>query len=406
MFKKLLSVGLFTSIFLLLASTNFTYAGGGPVEFSLEPNTSLNPGEQYIVHARVYADGPYPTYCKNCYIKLGFKNPQEGDYIVQNSDATNEEGRIYAKAISKVTGERIIIVTDLKDSNGKKIDAGSSVALKYTGESIFLKTPTNLRITQVETTTDPNIRKVHILWDPVPGATSYTVYKPMGGINYYHTAVDTNLYEMDVNISSVFYIAVSARKDGMESARSQVLTIDLANIKTDTVGNPITPSLSASSISINAWILNQQTSDASNRQVTVKWGAFDGNPGTFTIYGRLTSNKNNWDKLLENQKGPSAGVTIPADKDYYLKVSGCKDKIGTCADSNVLLLPKFQEQDGNIIIQNPSTVSNEDSKVKELNNKVENLQNQLDQSKKNQFVLEQRINDLVNFIKKLFPFFK
>lgn len=385
--------------------TPLTLAGGGPVEFNVEPNSALNPGEQYVVHARVYADGPYPTYCKNCYLKLAFKNPQEGDYIAQDSEVTNEEGRIYAKVISKVTGERIILVGELRDSNGKRIDAGSSVALKYTGESIFLKTPTNLRITQIETTNDPNVRNVHIMWDPVPGATSYIVYKPMGGINYYHTTVDTNLYEMKISASSTFYIAVSARKDGMESARSSVLTIDLANIKTDPVGNPI-PS-SAPSASINAWILNQEvSSDASNRQVTVKWGAFDGNPGTFTIYGRLATNKNNWDKLSENQRGPSAQVTIPAYEDYYIKVSGCQDKIGTCADSNVLLLPKFQKQDGKVVIQSPSPVSDENSKVEELNKKVENLQTQLDQSKKAQSVLEQRINDLVSFIKNLFPFFK
>lgn len=44
--------------------------------------------------------------------------------------------------------------------------------------------------------------------------------------------------------------------------------------------------------------------------------------------------------------------------------------------------------------------------VEELNKKVESLQNQLEASKKQQSALEQRVNDLINFIKNLFPFFK
>lgn len=63
------------------------------------------------------------------------------------------------------------------------------------------------------------------------------------------------------------------------------------------------------------------------------------------------------------------------------------------------------------IIESPKpeaspTLNPNDKKVEELNNKVNNLQNQLEQSKKTQGLLEQRINDLVNFLKKLFPIFQ
>ena len=160
---------------------------------------------------------------------------------------------------------------------------------------------------------------------------------------------------------------------------------------------------------INAWVLSQQLDGSNNRHVMIKWGAFDGHSGTFTIYGRLTSNKNNWEKLSEGQRGPSAIINLKANEDYYIKVSGCMDKFGTCVDSNTLLLPKLQKQEGKIAFPSPSNVatpSTDNSKVDELNQKVENLQNQLDQSKKTQSVLEQRVNDLVSFIKRLFPFFK
>lgn len=164
-----------------------------------------------------------------------------------------------------------------------------------------------------------------------------------------------------------------------------------------------------SSVGINVWILSQQIPDAgsNSRNVVIKWSAFDGNPGTFTIYGRLASNKN-WDKLLDGQKGPSATVNIKAE-DYYIKVYGCQDKWGNCVDSNILFFPKvsaIKPTPSPTIKPTVSPTPNSDKKVDELNKKVENLQNQLEQSKKTQGVLEQRVNDLVNFIKKLFPFFK
>lgn len=167
-----------------------------------------------------------------------------------------------------------------------------------------------------------------------------------------------------------------------------------------------------SSSGVNVWLLSQQSFQPNGRQATIKWSAFDGNPGTFTIYGKSASNKNNWDKLLEGERGPSATIKIMVDEDYYIKVNGCQDKLGTCVDSNMLLVTKLKETDEKIVSpQNPNPTlfpapSGDNKQVGELNKKVENLQNQLDQSKKTQSILEQRINDLVNFIKHLFPFFK
>lgn len=166
---------------------------------------------------------------------------------------------------------------------------------------------------------------------------------------------------------------------------------------------------------ISAWILNDQLVDSkNNRQITVKWGAFDGNPGTFSIYA--SQNKNGWEKLAEGERGPSATIILKSDHDYHIQVRGCQDKVGTCGDSNILTLPKLsplkQRSTDNIEpFRTPnSTVSptpnTDNQKVDELNKKVENLQNQLQESQKNQSALETRINDLVSFIKRIFPFFK
>lgn len=136
--KRIYSVCLsLAGFFLLFFAAGFTYAGGGPVEFTVDPNTSLNPGEQYIVHARVYANGTYPTYCKNCLINLAFENPQNSDYIAQNSDRTDDNGTIYAKVISKIPGKRTLIVKDriITQPDGSTIPAYSYVILNYLGET-------------------------------------------------------------------------------------------------------------------------------------------------------------------------------------------------------------------------------------------------------------------------------
>lgn len=54
----------------------------------------------------------------------------------------------------------------------------------------------------------------------------------------------------------------------------------------------------------------------------------------------------------------------------------------------------------------PQPIIVEESNNKELEQKIANLEAQLSESKKEQNILAQRVNDLVNFIKKLFPFFK
>lgn len=171
-------------------------------------------------------------------------------------------------------------------------------------------------------------------------------------------------------------------------------------------------SIQAPSADINVWLLNQELIDNLKRKVTIKWGAFDGNPGTFIIYVKVATNKNNWEEKFDGSKGPSAKITLKADQDYHIKVAGCMDKFGTCVDSNILTLPKLQKNEGGKVISPEtstpvsSTTVDQDNKEGELNQKIANLEAKLSQSEHKQSILEQRINDLINFIKNLFPFFK
>lgn len=168
----------------------------------------------------------------------------------------------------------------------------------------------------------------------------------------------------------------------------------------------------APSANINAWVLRQELVEGNKRKVIVKWSAFDGFSGTFKVYVKSASNKNDWEESFDGSKGPSAEISLKANQDYHIKINGCMDKFGTCVDSNVLTLSKLQNDENKEIVldQKPSPTPTpivDDSKSDEtLNQKVASLEAQLEQSKKEQNILAQRINDLVNFLKKIFPFFK
>lgn len=206
----------FAALFFMLFSANSAYAGGGPVEFTLDPNTSLNPGEQYIVHARVYADEPYPTYCKNCSINLAFENPQGSDYIAQNSDRTDDNGTIYAKVISKIPGKRTLIVKDriIVRPDGVKVTANSSVIVNYNGDSPLPTQPVDLRlIVSGQKYLDGPERMVYLSWTQIPGAVKYNVYARLADTKDYGAALlGTGQPSGDITINAFldYYVKVNA----------------------------------------------------------------------------------------------------------------------------------------------------------------------------------------------------
>lgn len=304
MLKKL-SIWVFAFSLFALLFTNKTFAGGGPVEFNIEPNTSLNPGEQYVVHARVYADGPFPTYCKNCFIRLGFVNPQESDYIAQNSEKTDNDGRIYAKVISKITGKRTIVAKELARPDGTEITSNSSVVLNYTGDTI---------------TPYPSIK------------------------------------------------------------------VQEFNLK----------------------LVDQKYIDGPKRYVYLKWNKIDG-AVKYNVYVRLTDGY--YSSAVDATESTTSKVGINAFLDFYAKVAACFDA-DNCINSPEIFIPKMEKEDISITPEPTVEVSptiitpKADKKVEELDKKVAELEKKLEASKKKQAQLENRVNDLLDWIKSLLPFFK
>lgn len=177
--------------------------------------------------------------------------------------------------------------------------------------------------------------------------------------------------------------------------------------------SPATYSLPKGDISV--WILNQQFIAPNMRQVTIKfgWPETEGNIG-YNIFIRK-ENEKTWEKQLTGERGPSAKLNIKDNGDYYIKVQGCLDKIGTCVDSKDLFIPKLkktgepkqkieneQEQDKKLV---PTTtiVSSDAAKLQQ---RVDDLQKKLEESQQRQSVLEARFNQVLSWIKSVFPLFK
>lgn len=214
--------------------------------------------------------------------------------------------------------------------------------------------------------------------------------------------------------------AINVHFDGEYHSENESGGLDGYNYRSSTVdpyaSNPywnqyITPTAYPIPVGIlTVTVLNQQVT-LKGRNVTLKWSVLEssrpGNSVFYDIYGKY-ANDTEWKQLLLDQAGPSATVTIPSDIDYSLKVQGCIRKVGNCLDSNVLVLPKVEKQDGKPIIPEVTSVpANGDIiQIDELNKKVTDLESKLAESQKKQSALEKTVNDLLSWIKSRFPFFQ
>jgi hypothetical protein len=193
----------------------------------------------------------------------------------------------------------------------------------------------------------------------------------------------------------------------------------VAPVPTTNPGNNNSGSLEIpANFQFKVWVLNQHSIGSGQRQVDIKWTAVNGNNVNVlnTIFvkpGHQESGKSNdagW-KFVFNNYGPSAQITIP-DQDFTVKVRACAEHTTSCVDSDPLFLPGTHPGTTPVVTPvvspnvTPAPSTPDDSHVQELNQRINNLENQLTESKKNQSVLEQRVNDLMSFIKRLFPFFK
>lgn len=156
-------------------------------------------------------------------------------------------------------------------------------------------------------------------------------------------------------------------------------------------------------------VLSQEPAPPYGRKVVLKWSAVEGGNIYYDVYGKAASDKG-WLHLMPYQGGPSATVYVTATQDYMFKVHGCIQKVGNCVASNVLLLPKTQNEDGTMFnakpIQSVTSSPEDNQKVEELNEKVASLEEKLKKSQEKQSILEKTVQNLINLLQSVFPFLK
>lgn len=173
------------------------------------------------------------------------------------------------------------------------------------------------------------------------------------------------------------------------------------------------PQLPAGNPSV--WLLGQQLVAPYGRQVTIKygWSQTQGNIH-YNIYTKIIyKGDNDWQKAVSADRGPSTTLSLRSDVDYKIRVDGCLDKFGNCVSSNELELSKIKQdtavtvKEGKVEQQfNKEQVKTESSDAANLQQKVDELQRKLETSQQRQVVLETRLNQIISWIKSIFPFFR
>lgn len=316
-----------TTLLFLLAVP--VLAGGGPVEFSVYPNSPLNPGEQYVVNVKVSSVSPSYPPCANCYIKLAFQNPQDSDYIAQSNDRTDDNGRIYAKVISRIPGNRTIYVAALNDSDGRNIEANSIVILNYIGK------PTIIPVIQAPEMVYPQDRQTIDL----EGAYMFKVTRIEGASGYLF-----GLFQDDIMVYENYRDAKTLSADG-EFALWE--------------GNPAHAKFKAGEIKVMIRALvNNEWTDA--RTITI---------------------------TLKPRGGQEVGSTpIPMPVPSIMPTASP-------------ILPTIPPSQTIVIVRDSSASA-------QLQKKVEELEQKLNESQQKQSTLENRLEQIIHWIKQIFPFFE
>lgn len=210
MLKIKSAVMAFLSAILLFFSITPVLAGGGLVEWTkLEAwngKSFVNPGEAYIVKARVHLSNQNPydstiNLCKQCPIKIKLEDPKPEDVFNPTSDKTDDNGEVEVKVVSYEKAIRYVYAeVIMPDGN---IYTGSKAVLNFTGQIQYwnpspLPTPSIIPMPEAPQMVYPQDRQTLDLEGaymfkvkPVEGASGYLFGLFQNGVMVYENYRDT-----------------------------------------------------------------------------------------------------------------------------------------------------------------------------------------------------------------------
>lgn len=163
---------------------------------------------------------------------------------------------------------------------------------------------------------------------------------------------------------------------------------------------------------------NQRYVGGPKRFVYLSWNKVEG-AIKYNVYVRLSDMKE-FGVPVAGIGGLSTEIGINAFLDYYVRVDACSGPGACISSKEVFIKAMSKEVAASIPVATPSgpkpyaleakeqtvikTEASDSVEIEQLNKKVKNLQNQLEESKQKQSVLETRLNQVLSWIKSVFPF--
>lgn len=363
------------------------------ISFEVVPPYKLPPGEQYTVSVTVRGnfifpqviDGPYINpYCQNCPINVKLENPQENDSITQNSEKTDDNGRVSAKVISRIYGPRLIYAEVVMPD--KTLYASRRYVLNYYEEHEMIATSAPVPVvttTPIIITGVPKPIVTSMPPQPQPPVTSFPPFR--------------------------------------KSPVPPITGIAMTPMPPQPPVTPCPPFSFPTNLVLK--IIDQTPFEGPKglmRNVTLDWNCGAGENVVYKIYARQSKDAKPHDPGWQSSPeilGPPTSIILHNDYDWYIRVEACAKSyppsiVGACFSSPSVFLPKHSvfiapsPEPNQPITKAPLLpIDEEDRGVEKLQQRLDTLQEQLEESKQRQSVLEKTLNTLLNWIKSLFPFF-
>ncbi len=156
------------------------------------------------------------------------------------------------------------------------------------------------------------------------------------------------------------------------------------------------------------------------REVNVQWNTVE-DARKYGVFAReLRENGDLVDlPVLLITEGNKGTINLSSELEFYLSAQVCQDDACTKGDNpyevilskmrtggkmdssetNTVITPKAIPDEGNVTMK-------DEKRIEELNKKVSDLEGKLEKSQKQQNLLEQKLNDILQLLRSLFPFLR
>ena len=417
MIKKTLAFFLFLISFVFVSPVS---AGGGNIYIHADPNLDQwKNSETRMFIVRVHLDPSIE--CKGRKVIFEYQDPRKGSYITTDSSTSTS---IINEISSRVENGRSVpdCTTYAKYYSSEKVAKVAKISVEMPDGQVYYREEVVLNFQlddlqssngayslpwYVNSTSNPVCTASSI--KPVTGNAPLTVvlhgsgegYSSGGIVGYMWDFENDRIWDTNVSLDPVKH---TYEKEG--TYQPKYIIKGGFGLWSQTCNYPfkvVVGSVSDDSLprKINVIVGKQVYNGGPKRTIDLTWNQVY-QKSKYNAYVRLSDQKEYGDGLLGGKgiEALSGQISINAYLDYYVKVSACSDE---CTYSPEVFIPAMKKGEAEMI--SPDT-DKDNTRVDELNQKVNSLQNQLAETQQKQSSLEKNFAAVLTWIKSIFPFFK